>query len=481
MSNINPNSINITFPVAGQDNNSQGFRDNFANTATNFTFAASEITDLQNKAVLKSALTGGTLNNNFQGALLSNAVTTGFSDLILDLGVVSGAISINATTASFQRITIGGSTTISLAGFPTAGNYGKLRLEVIVTNISYTLTIPSSVSLGTSGINGLSANVITFPAIGNYLYEFSTFDGSGSFFILDLLQPRTTLTGNLSITGNITATGSINAGAASIINANATAIGSQPTAVTGTVLQIVNAGANPTRIDIDSYVSASTPTPGVSCRGARGTALAPTAIQNGDMIGTYTAHGYGTTSFQAASTGMLAFVADGAAFTDSSQPTAISFQVTPSASVTKAEKMRLSSAGVLTVTGGVASTSTSTGTIVVTGGVGVAGAITGQYYIENVVSKTSTYVAANTDSVILCNASGGAFSVTLHTPVGFTGKVIQVAKTENSSTTVTVATAAGTINGNTALAGGTSWTNATTIATLRATYISDGTNWNQIA
>jgi hypothetical protein len=44
-SQINPNDIDGAYPVAGQDNNSQGFRDNFTNTKTNFTYAANEITD----------------------------------------------------------------------------------------------------------------------------------------------------------------------------------------------------------------------------------------------------------------------------------------------------------------------------------------------------------------------------------------------------------------------------------------------------
>jgi len=49
---INPNNINGAYPVAGQDNNSQGFRDNFTNTGTNFQYAANEITDLQTKLSL---------------------------------------------------------------------------------------------------------------------------------------------------------------------------------------------------------------------------------------------------------------------------------------------------------------------------------------------------------------------------------------------------------------------------------------------
>ena len=63
-SNINPNNIDGTYPVAGQDNDSQGFRNNFTNISNNFSVAATEISDIQAKAVLTSALIGGTLNNN---------------------------------------------------------------------------------------------------------------------------------------------------------------------------------------------------------------------------------------------------------------------------------------------------------------------------------------------------------------------------------------------------------------------------------
>lgn len=64
MSLINPNNINGGFPVFGQDNPTQGFRDNFTNIKNNLNFAKAEIEDLQAKAVLKSALTGDVLNND---------------------------------------------------------------------------------------------------------------------------------------------------------------------------------------------------------------------------------------------------------------------------------------------------------------------------------------------------------------------------------------------------------------------------------
>ena len=46
MSNINPNNIDGTFPIAGQDNSSQGFRDNFTNIRNNFSYAQSEIAEI---------------------------------------------------------------------------------------------------------------------------------------------------------------------------------------------------------------------------------------------------------------------------------------------------------------------------------------------------------------------------------------------------------------------------------------------------
>ena len=49
---INPNNIDGGYPVAGQDNNSQGFRDNFTNTKVNFQYAEQEITDLQDQVIL---------------------------------------------------------------------------------------------------------------------------------------------------------------------------------------------------------------------------------------------------------------------------------------------------------------------------------------------------------------------------------------------------------------------------------------------
>ena len=45
-SSIDTSTIDATYPVAGIDNDSQGFRDNFNSIKTNLTTAGSEITAL---------------------------------------------------------------------------------------------------------------------------------------------------------------------------------------------------------------------------------------------------------------------------------------------------------------------------------------------------------------------------------------------------------------------------------------------------
>ena len=70
-SNIDTTSIDATFPVAGQDNNSQGFRDNFNVSKNNFTAAKSEIETLQTNTAKLNA------SNNFAGNEVSGATFKG--------------------------------------------------------------------------------------------------------------------------------------------------------------------------------------------------------------------------------------------------------------------------------------------------------------------------------------------------------------------------------------------------------------------
>lgn len=217
-SNINPNDIDGAYPVAGQDNNSQGFRDNFTNIKTNFTAAANEITDLQNKVILKSALTGTTLDNNMGGSLLYDALIQDFAAQKVSVAETSGAISINYASGHYQAITTSGSITLSFINWPASGTYGYVKLQINITNAAHTVTLPSAVTLGVSGIQGISPTppsagpyTITFTA-GTYELAFGTYNGGSTITIFDLNRGLTNFSGADITLDDVTATGNIIAG-----------------------------------------------------------------------------------------------------------------------------------------------------------------------------------------------------------------------------------------------------------------------------
>lgn len=228
-SQINPNLINGAFPIAGQDNSSQGFRDNFTNTKENFTVAYDEITDLQNKVLLAAPLTDGTYNNDMQGNLLSNPKLQGIRELIYNIGSVSGSTNVDFSTGAYQTMTLAGSATIgSLANFTsTNGSFARVKLAVIVNNANYTLTLPTSVNIANASIAGFNttSRTISFDGPGTYIYELSTVNGGSSFAIIDLTNNRDTVPG-----GNLTVTTNVNGNATAgiimtVSNVNGVAVG----------------------------------------------------------------------------------------------------------------------------------------------------------------------------------------------------------------------------------------------------------------
>jgi hypothetical protein len=195
---IDPNNIDGQYPVAGQDNNSQGFRDNFTNTRTNFQFAANEITELQGNAILKTALTGTTLNNNMGNAIISNAQLIGQTTNVVTLGNVTN-VTANVVfgVGSYQLATTQGNTSLNFSGWPASGLYATVRLQLTTTAANANITVPASIAANTNasytslqyikGVN-LANSQITISTTGTYVFEFSSADGGSNVFIQDLTR-----------------------------------------------------------------------------------------------------------------------------------------------------------------------------------------------------------------------------------------------------------------------------------------------------
>lgn len=197
-SNINPNNIDTAYPIAGQDNDSQGFRDNFTNIKTNFQYAEEEIDDLQSKVLLKSALTGTTLDNDMGGALLKNAKLQGTRYTRIVPTATSGSINIDLSASNYYQIgNISGNTSLAFTNVPSAGNFAEWEVQLNMVNTDYTLTIPSAVSVGNVNIQGISNNVITFRETGIYTFRFTSSDGGTTVTVEDLERPRNKFTNPL--------------------------------------------------------------------------------------------------------------------------------------------------------------------------------------------------------------------------------------------------------------------------------------------
>ena len=263
MSSINPNNIDGTYPIAGQDNDSQGFRDNFTNIKNNFTFSKTEIEDLQNNAILKTALAGTTLDNNLNNAQLYGAQIRKFTETYEDLGTQVGSVPISWNDAHFQSLEITGNTTISLSGWPTSQFWTYLVLDVTPTLNNLALTLPAEVSVNASDIQGFSGGAITLPQANvTYRFEFSTYNGGTDIAIRDLFRNYdaaidfTTLNATtVNATGNVLATGLSVFGNARLGLAGVS--GGQFHTVVGNITQTSSGGADTVYINTTGNVLAA--------------------------------------------------------------------------------------------------------------------------------------------------------------------------------------------------------------------------------
>tara|TARA_Y100000592_G_C5432902_1_gene299272 strand:- start:724 stop:1287 length:564 start_codon:yes stop_codon:yes gene_type:complete len=180
-SNIVPGNIDGAYPKAGQDNSSQGFRDNFSAIKDNFTEAKNDIEALQtNKASLNAS-------SDFANNEVTRAVFKNTSDQVFAHGSVGGgAITLNFANGHYQTATITANTTFSFVNFPST-NVGRMTLDLTVQPTSTgVLTFPSAVikSSNVGGSDGTSDTVTA--GLGRVLYEFVSPDAGTTILMHEL-------------------------------------------------------------------------------------------------------------------------------------------------------------------------------------------------------------------------------------------------------------------------------------------------------
>ena len=146
-SNINFAGINEQFPVAGQDNDTQVFRDNFDTIKTSFRTAQEEITDLQNNVARTD------LDNNFNLKKITNAVFQQNRDEKYPGGTFVSGSGIDWENGPYQIWTLDSHVNMEFTNLPGDPAYtdevtpigvGKITLELYSSGGSYTINFVTS-------------------------------------------------------------------------------------------------------------------------------------------------------------------------------------------------------------------------------------------------------------------------------------------------------------------------------------------------
>lgn len=123
-STISTVGFDAAFPVAGQDNDSQGFRTNFNVTKVALEAAADEISTLQSDTAKLNA------DNDFNGSVISEAEFKKNTETVYAAGNISASQNISWANGHYQTLQAGGNITLTLADWPESGVMGKMRLQI---------------------------------------------------------------------------------------------------------------------------------------------------------------------------------------------------------------------------------------------------------------------------------------------------------------------------------------------------------------
>lgn len=130
-SSIAYSGIDENFPVAGQDNNSQGFRDNFLYIKEGLAQAYSEITDLQNNTAKLN------VDNDFGGIKkLENGIQRRLSNFATSLGTITSATNIDTRDADTFIATVGGTGpyAITFGNWPSGDEIVERKIRLVLTS-----------------------------------------------------------------------------------------------------------------------------------------------------------------------------------------------------------------------------------------------------------------------------------------------------------------------------------------------------------
>ena len=189
-SNINDTAVNSDYPIAGVDNDSQGFRDNFSTIKTNFVAAKAEIETLQTTTA-KLNVANNFLGNTVSGANLENVTETAY----VASTTVNTSQNVNVDSGGYQEFKAGADITFTLSNWSSVtAKAGKVRVHVqsdqaAGSATNRTITFASNAGAGTIKTDNGWPTANTTAVIGApgadeaskyYAFEFTSYDSGAT-------------------------------------------------------------------------------------------------------------------------------------------------------------------------------------------------------------------------------------------------------------------------------------------------------------
>ena len=164
---INYSAVDTAYPIAGEDNDSQGFRDNFTAVANGLAVASAEISALQLHAIVNNSLyTPDTpYVNDLQGSTLSNGIYSNLRGAVRNVAISSsGVTDIDLHNGPLQIFNIGSSgVTLRFSNWAADGQYASVKVHLVNTSSVTPHTPTLSTERGGEIMYG--AGTSTFPSL----------------------------------------------------------------------------------------------------------------------------------------------------------------------------------------------------------------------------------------------------------------------------------------------------------------------------
>ena len=192
-SQIISETIDENFPVAGQDNDSQGFRDNFNIIKTGLGVASSEITGLQERVLVRNP--SGDYTNNLAG----NPIIEAELNACTFVANVTGATGLGGSTGDLDwntgtlfDIQLTQDATLVLRNFPrNADNDETYAVIRVLLSTNADAQVWNATFSGNGGnilsLNGTGSVVATPNTLGQKkMVEIFTYDAGLTFFLREI-------------------------------------------------------------------------------------------------------------------------------------------------------------------------------------------------------------------------------------------------------------------------------------------------------